>query len=121
MILVINMNKYKIVKVKKEFNELCNTYPSIVKFLFNETKEQYFENTIKNIFEPINKELILSIFNGHIVYDSQLDEYMLYNDIKKNYIIIRFFEYFIDVEEINDEFVLFSNLKEKISSFYLIQ
>lgn len=117
----MKMYEYKLVSVKNEFIDIVNNNPNTLKLLYVESNDGYFQNLKINIFNKINKDIIILFFNEHMSYNELENIYYLNNDFTNEIITIRFEDYCIYVKESNDNLMFYMNICKKIGGFYIIK
>lgn len=114
--------KYKIVYLKEEFLETASQYPILISLLYSSQKSQYDTKQIELIFRPIgdSKEKLLKLIQLRDDYDYYHGIHQLNNRITGEKVTIKLNEFDIDVDEFNENHVIFDIMKTFSKNFYMI-
>lgn len=119
----MKMNKYKIVCLKNRFSEMAKQYPQLVETLYLKQNDVYETKQVELLFNPMNKgkEKLLEMISQREDYSYFHGVHRLLNPITEEKISIVMNEFDIEVEENNENHIIFDMIKAFSKNFYMIK
>lgn len=117
------MAKYKIVNLKKQYKEMSEEYPSLIKSLYQQPNNLYTSKQTELLFERMNdiKEQLLHILYNREDYSYYHGVHQLVNPITDEQIRIIFNEYDIEIEEPMNNHAIFDMIQVFSHNFCMIE
>lgn len=114
---------YKVVCLKNHFLQIVNTYPYLVDLLYEKQNNSFETHQIELLFEPIGqgKEKLLNYIQQREDYSYFHGIHELNNIVTGEKIKIIMNEYDIDIDENNQNHVIFDVMKSFSQNFYMIK